>query len=199
MAFDPVQDYHDYVDGKPRADGTRSFLASRGITLPEGDLSDPPSAPTVQGLGNHKKNEIMLCRIRQGRLQAYARSRRSVEADRALGLRRGVVSSSTNCRDAPIAAEIKHLFEQRADELAAERDHLAGKPAPARLLATARALGVSPAESALFEEALAGVAVKRNGGFGFVVGVHRAGQADQLTAHGADVVVAGFAELLDRP
>jgi beta-phosphoglucomutase family hydrolase len=197
VAFDPVSDYDAYVDGKPRADGTRSFLAARGIELPEGGLDDPPGGETVHGLGD-RKNEIALRRIREDGVQTYSGSVRYVEAVRAAGLRRAVVSSSANCEAVLVAAGIEDLFEERIDGVTAARDHLAGKPAPDMFLAGARALGVAPAQAVVFEDALAGVAAGRAGGFGFVVGVDRAGQAGQLKAHGADVVVADLAELLDR-
>jgi beta-phosphoglucomutase family hydrolase len=195
MAFDPVGDYDAYVDGKPRADGTRSFLKSRDIELPEGGPDDPPGVETVQGLGN-AKNEIVLRHIRTDGVQVYGGSLRYVRAVRDAGLRRAVVSSSTNCADVLAAAGIEGLFEERIDGLTAERDHLAGKPAPDMFLAGARALGVAPGDVVVFEDALAGVAAGRAGKFGFVVGVDRAGQAGELKAHGADVVVADLADLL---
>jgi len=195
VAFDPVGDYDAYVDGKPRGDGTRSFLQSRAITLPEGGPDDPPGAETVQGLGN-AKNQIVLRRIRQDGVEAYEGSLRYVRAVRKAGLRRAVVSSSTNCTDVLVAAGIEDLFEERIDGLTAARDHLAGKPAPDMFLAGAHALGVAPGDAAVFEDALAGVAAGRTGRFGFVVGVNRGGQAAELRAHGADVVVADLAELL---
>lgn len=198
VAFDPVGDYDAYVDGRPRADGTRSFLAARGIELPEGGPDNPPGAETVQGLGD-RKNEIVLRRIREDGVQAYPGSVRYVRAVREAGLRRAVVSSSANCADVLAAAGIEDLFEARVDGLTAQRDRLAGKPAPDTFLAAARALGVAPADAAVFEDALAGVAAGRAGGFGVVVGVDRAGQAEQLVAHGADVVVADLAELLEAP
>ncbi|WP_290047949.1 beta-phosphoglucomutase family hydrolase [Nocardia nova] len=197
VAFDPVADYDAYVDGKPRADGTRAFLASRGIELPEGDPNDPPDAETVQGLGN-RKNEIVLRRIRRDGVRAYPGSVAYVEAVRAAGLRRAVVSSSTNCRDVLVAAHIEDLFEQRIDGVTAQRETLAGKPAPDMFLAAARALAVSPEAAAVFEDALAGVAAGRAGGFGYVVGVDRVGQAAELIAHGADTVVTDLAELSGR-
>ncbi len=196
VAFDPVRDYDAYVDGKPRADGTRSFLKSRDIELPEGGPDDPPGAETVQGLGN-VKNEIVLRRIREDGVEAYEGSLRYVRTARDAGLRRAVVSSSTNCVDVLVAAGIEDLFEERIDGLTAERDHLAGKPAPDMFLAAVRALGVAPGNAVVFEDALAGVAAGRAGRFGFVVGVDRAGQAAELKVHGADVVVADLAELLD--
>jgi beta-phosphoglucomutase family hydrolase len=196
VAFDPVVDYDAYVDGKPRADGTRSFLTTRGIELPEGGPNDPPGAETVQGLGN-RKNEIVLRRIREDGVQAYDGSVRYVRAARDAGLRRAVVSSSTNCADVLVAAGIEGLFDERVDGMTAQRDHLAGKPAPDMFLAAARALGVAPADAVVFEDALAGVAAGRAGGFGFVVGVDRVGQASELAARGADVVVADLAELME--
>jgi beta-phosphoglucomutase family hydrolase len=198
VPFDPVKDYDEYVDGKPRADGTRSFLASRGIELPEGSEDDPPSAETIHGLSN-RKNRIVLERIHTDGVEAYEGSVRYVRAARDAGLRRAVVSSSANARDVLVAAGIEDLFEARIDGMVAEREHLRGKPAPDTFLAGARALGLGPAEAVVYEDALAGVAAGRAGRFGYVVGVDRAGQADALREHGADVVVADLAELLDRP
>lgn len=197
VPFDPVGDYDTYVDGKPRADGTRSFLESRGIELPEGAPDDPPDADTVQGLGT-RKNEIVLSMIRTDGVEAYEGSVRYVRAVRDAGLARAVVSSSTNCRDVLVAAGIEDLFETRIDGLVAERDHLRGKPAPDTFLAGARALGVEPSQAAVFEDALAGVEAGRAGRFGLVVGVDRVGQADALRDHGADVVVTDLSELLEH-
>jgi beta-phosphoglucomutase family hydrolase len=196
VPFDPVADYDEYVDGKPRYDGVRSFLAARGIDLPEGEENDPASAETVHGLGN-RKNEIVLRLIREQGVEAYEGSVRYVRAAREAGLRRAVVSSSSNCRDVLVAAGIEDLFEQRIDGVVAERDHLKGKPAPDTFLAAAQALGVTPGQSAVFEDALAGVAAGRAGGFACVIGVDRVGQAEELRAHGADLVVSDLAELLD--
>jgi beta-phosphoglucomutase family hydrolase len=198
VAFDPIRDYDEYVDGKPRYDGVRSFLASRGVELPEGEEEDPPSAETIHGLGN-RKNEIVLKLIREQGVQPYEGSVRYVNAVRAAGLRRAVVSSSTNCRDVLRAAGIEDLFEQIIDGVVAERDHLQGKPAPDTFLAGARALGVEPAHAVVFEDALAGVQAGRAGRFGFVVGVDRVGQAEGLRTHGADVVVDDLADLLAAP
>jgi beta-phosphoglucomutase family hydrolase len=196
VPFDPVRDYDEYVDGKPRYDGVRSFLASRGIELSEGSRNDPPGAETIHGLGNHK-NEIVLELIRERGVQRYEGSVRYVKAVRASGLRCAVVSSSTNCRDVLHAAGIEDLFEQIVDGVVAERDHLDGKPAPDTFLAGARALGAQPAAAAVFEDALAGVEAGRAGRFGFVVGVDRVGQAEALRAHGADTVVSDLADLLE--
>ena len=197
VPFDPGRDYDEYVDGKPRADGTRSFLASRGIELPEGSDDDPPSAETIHGLGT-RKNEIVLRRIREDGVEAYESSVRYVRAARDAGLHRAVVSSSANCRDVLVAAGIEDLFEARIDGVVAGREHLRGKPAPDTFLTAARALGLGPQAAAVFEDALAGVEAGRAGRFRFVVGVDRTGQADALKKHGADVVVADLAELLDQ-
>jgi beta-phosphoglucomutase family hydrolase len=197
VPFDPVADYDEYVDGKPRADGTRSFLQSRGIELPEGADHDPPGAETVHGLGN-RKNEIVLRMIREDGVQAYPGSVRYVQAVKAAGLPRAVVSSSANARDVLVAAGIEDLFDARIDGVVAKREHLRGKPAPDTFLAGARALGLKPTTATVFEDALAGVAAGRAGGFGFVVGVDRVGQAAALKQHGADVVVTDLADLLDQ-
>jgi beta-phosphoglucomutase family hydrolase len=193
--FDPVDDYDEYVDGKPRYEGVQSFLTARGIELPRGEPSDPPDAETVDGLGN-RKNAILLRLIHERGVEPYEGSVRYVEAAREAGLRRAVVSSSTNCRDVLAAAGIEDLFEVRIDGVVAEREHLRGKPAPDTFLAGARALGADAAEAAVFEDALAGVAAGRAGGFAFVVGVDRTGQAKALREHGADVVVTDLGELL---
>jgi beta-phosphoglucomutase family hydrolase len=198
VPFDPIREYDQYVDGKPRYDGVRAFLASRGVELPEGDPSDTPDTETIDGLGN-RKNEIVLRLIREQGVQPYEGSVRYVKAVQAAGLRRAVVSSSTNCRDVLAAAGIQDLFEEVIDGVVAEREHLRGKPAPDTFLAGARTLGVKPAEAIVFEDALAGVEAGRAGRFGFVVGVDRVGQAEALRAHGADLVVDDLAKLLPMP
>ena len=198
VEFDAVADYDQYVDGKPRYEGVRSFLASRGIELPHGDPHDPPDAGTVCGLGN-RKNEIVLKLIRERGVEPYEGSVRYVHAVIDAGLRRAVVSSSTNTRDVLKAAGIDGLFDEIVDGLVADREHLPGKPAPDTYLAGARALGVAPSGAAVFEDALAGVEAGRAGKFGLVVGVDRVGQADALRSHGADIVVSDLAELLQNP
>jgi beta-phosphoglucomutase family hydrolase len=198
VAFDVVNDYDEYVDGKPRYDGVRSFLESRKIELPQGTPADPPGAETIDGIGN-RKNELVLKLIEEHGVEPYEGSVRYVEAARAAGLRRAVVSSSTNCRDVLAAAGIEDLFEEIVDGVVAERKHLTGKPAPDTFLEGARVLGLTPGQATVFEDALAGVQAGRAGKFGFVVGVDRVGQADALRAHGADVVVTDLAQLLDPP
>ncbi|HVM57474.1 MAG TPA: beta-phosphoglucomutase family hydrolase [Gaiellaceae bacterium] len=198
VPFDEVADYDEFVDGKHRDDGARSFLESRGIRLPEGRHDDPAERDTVAGLA-HRKNVLLLEIVRIRGVEAYEGSVRYVKAVRDAGLRRAVVSASENCDEFLEAAGIDDLFELRVDGLVAEREHLPGKPAPDTFLVAAERLGVAPPEAAVFEDALAGVAAGRAGGFGFVVGVDRVGQADALREQGADVVVPDLAELLGRP
>lgn len=196
--FDPGPDYNRYVDGRQRADGVRSFLASRGITLPEGTPDDPPEADTVNGVGN-RKNVILLKRIHTDGVDVYPGSVAYLEAAAAAGLRRAVVSASANCRAVVAAAGLDPLLEARVDGVVARERGLRGKPHPDTFVAGADLLGVAPANAAVFEDALAGVAAGRAGGFGYVVGVDRVGQAEELRAHGADVVVTDLAELLKEP
>jgi beta-phosphoglucomutase family hydrolase len=195
VAFDPVADYLGYVDGKPRADGVRDFLASRGITLPEGNRDDSPGAESVNGLAN-RKNQALLERIRDEGVEVFPGSRRYLEAAREAGLRRVVVSSSANTAEVLRVTGLAHLVEGWIDGIAIVVQELKGKPAPDSFLAGARCVGVEPARAAVFEDALAGVAAGRAGGFGVVVGVDRTGQADALREHGADIVVSDLAELL---
>ena len=195
--FDEVADYDEYVDGRPRADGVRTFLASRGIRLPEGAPDDPAGRDTVHGLGN-RKNELLLELIRTRGVEAYDGTIRYIEAARAAGLRTAVVSSSANCRDVLRSIGAEDLFHVRIDGIVAAERHLPGKPHPDTFLAAARDLGVEAKAAAVFEDALAGMDAGRSGHFGFVVGVDRVGQADALRAHGADVVVRDLAELGER-
>jgi len=194
VAFDAVRDYERYVDGKPRADGARSFLTARGIRLPEGGADDPPEAETVRALAR-RKDEIFVGLLSEKRVAAYGGSVRYVRAVRRGGLRTAVVSSSRHCRLVLSSAGITDLFDAVVDGIVA-RD-LAGKPAPDTYLAAARMLGVGPPQSAVFEDALAGVEAGRAGGFGCVVGVDRVGQAAELLDHGASIVVTDLAELLE--
>ena len=195
--FELPRDYVDYVDGKLRADGVRSFLASRGITLPEGSADDPPAADTVNGLGT-RKNDLVLELIRSRGVEVYEGSVRFVEAARDAGLHRAVVSASKNCREVLVAAGIEDLFEVRIDGIVAEQRRLRGKPAPDTFLAAAETLGVEPARCVVFEDAVAGVEAGRAGSFGWVVGVDRTGNAAALARHGADTVVADLGELLEE-
>ena len=198
-AFVPftARDYTDHVDGRPRADGVREFLASRGIHLPEGNPDDPPSTDTVNGIGN-RKNELVQKLIAEKGVSPYPGSVRYLEAARDAGLDIAVVTSSANGAAVLDAANLTRFIDALVDGLVLAKEKLRGKPAPDSFLAGARALGVSASHAAVFEDALAGVQAGRAGNFGFVVGVNRANQADALRAHGADVVVDDLAELLEE-
>lgn len=199
VPFDAGADYISYVDGRPRADGVRTFLRSRGIELPEGEPDDPPEAETVRGVGN-RKNEELLHTIERDGVDVYPGSRRFLEAARDAGLRRVVVSSSANTAAVLKVTGLAELVEERVDGRTIEAERLAGKPAPDTFLAGARRVGAAPAAAAVFEDAIAGVQAGRAGKFGFVVGVNRHGpeHRQQLCEQGADVVVADLAELMTK-
>jgi beta-phosphoglucomutase family hydrolase len=193
--FDSVKDYDDYVDGKPRLEGTESFLESRHISLPTGDPDDKPGSPTVYGLSN-RKNELVLEVLKRDGVEVYPGSRRYIDAVRKAGLKTAIVSSSANTEAVLQAGGVADLFDARVDAGVAKERGLHGKPAPDTFLEAARMLGAAPAAAAVYEDALAGVAAGHAGKFGLVVGVDRVGQADALRAHGADVVVKDLADLL---
>lgn len=190
-------DYDQYVDGRPRADGVRSFLASRGVELPEGTPDDPPDARTVNGVGN-RKNELLLEKIRTDGVEPYEGTLRYIDAVRAAGLATAIVSSSANTRDVLRSIDAERLFDVRIDGVVARERKLPGKPHPDTFLAAARDLGVEASRAAVFEDALAYMDAGRSGHFGYVVGVDRVGQTDALYAHGADRVVKDLAELGDH-
>jgi beta-phosphoglucomutase family hydrolase len=186
-AFDSVRDYQLYVDGKLRADGARSFLASRGIQLSEEKIAELAAA----------KDTILLQLLQQVHVETYEGSVRYVHAVREAGLRTAVVSSSKHCEQVLVSAGIADLFDAQIDGNVAAAEHLAGKPAPDTYLAAAHTLGVVPAQAAVFEDALSGVEAGRAGNFGYVIGVDRLGQGKQLRRYGADLVVADLAILLE--
>jgi beta-phosphoglucomutase family hydrolase len=195
--FDMHDDYDRYVDGKPRGDGVRDFLRSRGISLPEGTPADPPGAETICGLGN-RKNELLLKRIQDDGVDVFGGSVRYVQAVQQAGLRRAVVSSSANTAQVLQVTGLAHFFEVRVDGTTIAERHLRGKPSPDTFLYASSQLDVAPVRAAVFEDALSGVAAGHAGHFGFVVGVDRVGQARALAEHGADRVVQDLAELLDE-
>jgi beta-phosphoglucomutase family hydrolase len=195
VPFDAVEDYDRYVDGRSRADGTRGFLKSRGITLPEGEPADRPGTATVFGLSN-RKNEILLDKLAHGRVEVFEDAVHYVRAVAAAGFPRAVVSASANTAQVLASAGIDGLFDARVDGIVAAERKLAGKPAPDMFVAGAELIGLRPGEAAVFEDALAGVESGRAGGFAFVVGVDRVGQADALRDHGADLVVTDLTALL---
>jgi beta-phosphoglucomutase family hydrolase len=189
------RDYERYVDGKPRLAGTRDFLAARDLLLAPGEEDDPPEARTLWGLSN-RKNDLVQELIRQRGVEVYPGSVSYLHAVRAAGLHAVVVTSSANAVQVIDAAGLDGMFEARVDGVVARDRSLPGKPAPDTFLAGAEAVGVSVDEAAVFEDALAGVAAGRAGGFRPVVGVDRVGQADELRANGADFVVTDLSELL---
>jgi beta-phosphoglucomutase family hydrolase len=179
-------DYNDFVDGKPREDGIRDFLASRNIH---------PTDDEVATL-SERKNELVLKLIHDEGVDAYAGSVSYLEAARDAGLRRAVVSSSHNCEDVLRVAGLTEYLEVRVDGHVIDALGLRGKPAPDSFLEGARRLGVRPDQAVVFEDALAGVESGRAGKFGHVVGVDRVGHRAALLEHGADVVVDDLSELL---
>ncbi|MFC5995886.1 beta-phosphoglucomutase family hydrolase [Pseudonocardia hispaniensis] len=195
--FDISADYGRYVDGRPRLEGTATFLRSRGVELPMGCPDDPPAADTIYGLST-RKNDLVQEKIQTDGVDVYPGSVRYLDAVRGAGLHIAVVSSSANAGQVLDAAGLATYIDLRVDGLVAKERGLQGKPAPDTFLAAAADLGVKPAEAVVFEDALAGVEAGRAGRFGAVVGVNRLDQAAALHAHGADVVVDDLADLLER-
>lgn len=195
VPFDEAADYRQYVDGKKREDGVRSFLTSRGIELPDGSPDDPDGADTVYGLGN-RKNDMFQKVLHDDGVKVFEGSRRYLEAASAAGLGIAVVSSSANTRDVLEITGLDRFVQQRVDGITLRDEHIAGKPAPDSFLRAAQLLDVPADAAAVFEDALSGVQAGRAGNFGFVVGVDRVGQAEDLRRNGADVVVTDLAELL---
>ena len=197
VPFDPHAEYDAYVDGKPRLDGTRSFLESRGIDLPEGTPEDPPGTPTINGLSN-RKNDLVLAKLAAGGVKVYDGTVTYIRSVREKGISTAIVSSSANTQQVLDSAGLAGLFDVRVDGVVAKERGLHGKPAPDTFLAAAQALKVPASRAAVFEDALAGVEAGRAGHFALVVGVDRVGQAAELRQHGADIVVQDVAELLSR-
>ncbi len=194
--FDVKSDYGPYVDGKPRLAGTDSFLRSRGIELPAGGPGDAPDAATVFALAT-RKNALVQEKIVTVGVDVYPGSVRYLHAVKDAGLATAVVSSSANAGQVLDVAGLADLIDHRVDGVTAKERGLPGKPAPDTFLAAAADLGVGLDEAVVFEDALAGVASGKAGGFGFVVGVDRLGHADALRGHGADIVVSDLADLLE--
>ena len=195
VPFDRGADYRQYVDGKKREDGVRSFLNSRGIQLPEGDPDDSGDAETIYGLGK-RKNDMFQKVLDDDGVEVFDGSRRYLRAVSAAGLGIAVVSSSANTRQVLEITGLDEFVQQRVDGITLRDEHIAGKPAPDSYLRGAQLLDVAPDAAAVFEDALSGVAAGHAGNFGFVVGVDRVGQAEDLRRNGADVVVTDLAELL---
>jgi beta-phosphoglucomutase family hydrolase len=189
-------DYQQYVDGRIRADGVRAFLASRGITLPDGMPADPASADSIHGLGN-RKNALVLDEIDRHGVDTFADGVQLLRAAHSSGLGCAVVSASANTERVLAATGLDRFVDARIDGVVAARRHLAGKPAPDTFLAGAEALAIDPTLAAVFEDAVSGVAAGHAGGFGLVVGVDRVGDGHTaaLRRAGADVVVSDLAQL----
>lgn len=194
--FDPRSDYDKFVDGRPRYDGVRAFLASRQITLAEGSPNDPATATTICGLGN-RKNDLVQTLIERDGVEPYPGTVEYLNAAKAAGYRLAVVSSSANCRAILTSCGLLDFFEEIMDGEVAMREGIKGKPAPDTFVAAAKSLGALPQQAAVYEDALAGVEAGRAGDFGLVIGVNRVGQAEALKEHGADIVVDDLKELLE--
>jgi HAD superfamily hydrolase (TIGR01509 family) len=193
--FDLAADYQLYVDGKPRFDGVRDFLRSRGMQLPEGTLDDPGSVETVHGLGNRKDHMVNRVIAEVG-VEAYTGTVQFIHQVRRDGFKIAVVTSSQHCDAVLRAAKLDKFFEVRVDGNVIENQRLAGKPAPDTFLAAARLLGVEPKRTVVIEDALSGVEAGSNGNFGLVIGVARKGNAEELKRHGAHLVVEDLVELV---
>ena len=194
--FQLATDYRLYVDGKPRFDGVRDFLTSRGIQLPEGSQNDPPQAETVGGLGN-RKNELVNKVIEEVGVKPYEGTVKLIHQLRHQGFKIAVVTSSQNCEAVLKAAKLDAFFEVRIDGNTIHAQHLAGKPAADTFLTAAHALGVDPTRAVVVEDAISGVEAGRNGNFGLVIGVARKGNAEELRHHGAHLVVNDLGELVE--
>lgn len=194
--FEPFEkeDYLAYVDGKPRYDGVKSFLDSRGMTLPWGDPADSPDAETICGLGN-RKNEYFQERLDADGVDVYDSTIQLIQQWKALGKRVAIISASNNCREVLQRAGLNGLFDERVDGLVADELGLRGKPAPDVFIEAARRLGTDIKRTVVVEDATAGVEAGRNGGFGFVIGVDRGDNRSRLRQSGADLVVSDLSEV----
>ncbi|MEN3264731.1 beta-phosphoglucomutase family hydrolase [Pseudonocardia sp.] len=195
--FDVKADYGPYVDGKPRLEGTDAFLRSRGIVLPAGGPGDAPDAETVYALAT-RKNDLVQEKIRTVGVTVYPGSVQYLKAVKDAGLATACVSSSANAAQVLDVAGLSSMIDHRVDGVIAKERGLPGKPAPDTFLAAAADLGVDRSQAVVFEDALAGVASGKAGGFGYVIGVDRLGQAAALREHGADTVVTDLAQLLEE-
>jgi trehalose 6-phosphate phosphatase len=194
VPFRLPDDYIDHVDGKPRYEGVRSFLRSRGIDLPFGAPSDAPSGDTVCGLGN-RKNRLFLQVLDEQGVEVFEGTLAFIRALRAADIKTACVSSSKNCRPVLDRAGLTEQFDLIYDGNDLERDELPGKPRPDSFLRTAELVGVDPSRAAVVEDAIVGVAAGRSGGFRLVIGVDRGAGREALLGAGADVVVSDLSEL----
>ena len=194
--FELATDYRLYVDGKPRFDGVRDFLASRGIHLPEGNPEDPTDVETVCGLGN-RKNDLVNLVIADVGVDPYDGTVRFIHQLRRNGFKIAVVTSSQNCTAVLKAAKLDDLFEVQVDGNTIHAQRLAGKPAPDTFLMAAKLLGSEPERTVVIEDAISGVQAGASGRFGLVIGIARKGNAEELKHHGAHLIVDDLGELVD--
>ena len=194
IPFSETDDYLPHVDGKPRYEGVRGFLLSRGIELPEGNKGSPPGEQSVFGLGN-RKNQLFNETLEKQSPEIYETSIALVRRLKEAGFRLAVVSSSRNCRAVMAAAGIENLFEVTVDGVTAVEKNLRGKPEPDTFIEAASVLGSEPRKSIVIEDASAGVAAGASGRFGLVIGVARRQNEDELLLSGADLVVSDLGEL----
>lgn len=188
------QDYYRYVDGKPRYDGTKSFLESRDISLPRGRPDDPPGKETVCGLGN-RKNRYFLAYLKKNGVESYQSSEDFIKSIKSRNTAVALISSSRNARAVLESAGVKKLFNVIVDGMDAEKHDLNGKPAPDIFLEAAKRLGVNPGESIVVEDAISGVEAGKAGGFGLVIGIDRSGKNKELKKRGADIVVKDLSQI----
>lgn len=196
-SFDLEEDYRLHLDGKPRHEGVRDFLKSRGLSLPLGDPSDRPERETLYGMGN-KKDSYFETELRETGVDVYPATVEFIHLAKRAGLKTAVVSSSHHCAEILDAVGLTPLFDARIDGHDIDRLRLPGKPAPDAFWEAARRLAVEPSRAIVIEDALAGVRAGHAGGFGLVIGVDRRNQADELRKQGADVVVSDLRELLSN-
>ena len=192
--FDSDAEYLTYVDGKPRYDGVKSFLASRDIKIPYGNVDDSADEETVCGLGN-RKNRLFLERLKDEGVEVYETTIALIGRLRNRGFKTAIISSSKNCADILAAADITGLFDVRVDGVESEALDIAGKPAPDIFLEAARRLEVEPERCVVVEDAISGVRAGSKGGFGLVIGVDRDDQSKALKKEGADIVVKDLEEV----
>ncbi len=192
--FRKPQDYLEYVDGKPRYEGVRSFLESRGIKLSYGSPEDKPEEETICGLGN-KKNKKFLQVLEQDKPKVYESTVEFIKKLKEKGVRIGVASSSKSCKPILESAGLMHLFETRVDGVVSAELGLTGKPEGDIFTTAARNIDSEPRESVVVEDAVSGVQAGRNGGFGLVLGIARRGNEEELAREGADIVITDFSQI----
>ena len=189
-------DYLAHIDGRPRYDGVRAFLHSRGIELPDGLPTDPPGGHTICAMGN-RKNVVFNEVLDSEGIAPYPGSMAVLDLLDAAGVPQAVVSSSKNARRVLEAAGLGDRFGVVVDGITATAEGLAGKPAPDTFLRAAELLGVAPERSIVVEDAVTGIAAGKDGGFGFVLGIDRGDNAAALKAHGADAIVTDLADTIE--